>query len=79
MLCRLFSELTGTADVGLDDNFFELGGSSFGAITLVTRINKAIDSDLAVRVLFERPTVRQLAAAISQKECDFTRLRSYVL
>ena len=70
MLCRLFSELTGTADVGLDDNFFELGGSSFGAITLVARINKAIDSDLAVRVLFERPTVRQFAAAISQKECD---------
>ena len=70
MLCRLFSELTGTAHVGLDDNFFELGGSSFGAITLVARINKAIDRDLAVRVLFERPTVRQLAAAISQKECD---------
>ena len=70
MLCGLFSELTGAVDVGLDDNFFELGGSSFGAVALVSRINKAIDSDLAVRVLFERPTVRQLAAAISQKECD---------
>jgi len=66
-LCLLFHELTGTADVGLDDNFFELGGSSFGAITLVTRINKAINSDLAVRTLFEQPTIRQLAAAISQK------------
>ena len=70
MLCGLFSELTGAVDVGLDDNFFELGGSSFGAVALVSRINKAIDSDLAVRALFERPTVRQLAAAISQKECD---------
>lgn len=70
MLYGLFSELTGAVDVRLDDSFFELGGSSFGAITLVGRINKAIDSDLAVRVLFERPTVRKLAAAISQKECN---------
>jgi amino acid adenylation domain-containing protein len=67
MLCRLFSEFTGTVNVGLDDNFFEIGGSSFGAITLVTRINKAIDCNLAVRVFFEQPTVRQLAAAISQE------------
>jgi nonribosomal peptide synthetase DhbF len=70
MLWRLFSELTGTADVGLDDNFFELGGSSFGAITLVARINKAIGSDLGVSVVFQWPTVRQLAAAISQKRCN---------
>ena len=69
MLCRLFSELTGTADVGFDHNFFELGGSSFGAVTLVA-INKGIDADLAVRTLFEQPTIRQLAAAISQKERD---------
>jgi len=68
MLCRLFSELTGTAEVGFDDNFFKLGGSSFGAITLVNRINEAIGSDLAVRTLFEQPTIRQLADAISQKE-----------
>lgn len=69
ILCHLFSELTGKADVGLDDNFFELGGSSFGAITLVARINMAIGSDLAVSALFEQPTVRQLAAAISEKGC----------
>src|ERR1700730_13479248 len=74
MICRVFSEITGTAHVRLDDNFFELGGSSFGAITVVARINKAIGRDLAVRVLFERPTVRQLAAAISQKECHGTSI-----
>jgi nonribosomal peptide synthetase DhbF len=63
MLYRLFVELTGNTSIGRDDNFFELGGSSFGAITLVTRFNKATQGSLSVRTVFEQPTIRQLALA----------------
>ncbi|MBO0733590.1 MAG: hypothetical protein J2P49_04590, partial [Methylocapsa sp.] len=67
-LSRIFSALTGTTHVGLDDNFFEIGGSSLGAITLVTRINKTFDGHLTVRAIFEQPTIRQLAAPLSQEK-----------
>jgi nonribosomal peptide synthetase DhbF len=68
LLCDLFAELTGAAEVGLDDNFFDLGGSSFAAIKLIASINKTFRCDLAVRTFFEQPTIRQLADAIVREQ-----------
>src|SRR6185437_13306109 len=47
--------------VGVDDSFFDLGGDSLSAMRLVAAINTSLDSDLAVRALFDAPSVRSLS------------------
>jgi amino acid adenylation domain-containing protein len=56
--------------VGIHDNFFELGGHSLLAIRVMARIQDAFHTTLPLRALFERPTVEELALAITQKELE---------
>ena len=46
---------------GIDDSFFDLGGDSISAMRLIAAINANLDAGLAVRSVFEAPTVAQLA------------------
>ena len=50
--------------VGVDDSFFDLGGDSLSAMRVIAAVNTGLDAGLAVRALFEAPTVAQLAPRI---------------
>nr|WP_218024294.1 non-ribosomal peptide synthetase [Nocardia speluncae] len=62
IVANTFAEVLGVERVGADDDFFELGGNSLSATRVAARLSAALDTDLAVRELFEASTVAALAA-----------------
>ncbi|MGN6151693.1 MAG: MupA/Atu3671 family FMN-dependent luciferase-like monooxygenase, partial [Lysobacteraceae bacterium] len=65
-IAELWQELLGVARVGRHDNFFELGGHSLLAARFVAELRARTGAELALRSIFEGPTLRALAAAIER-------------
>ena len=66
VLARLFAQLLGFDTVGVEDNFFDLGGQSILAARLIHDAARQTGVTIPLRVLFERPTVLELAGYIGR-------------
>jgi mycobactin peptide synthetase MbtE len=64
-LAAVFADLLSTPDVGRFDDFFALGGDSILSVQLASRA-RAVGLAVNPRMVFENPTVEQLAAAIDE-------------
>jgi aspartate racemase len=70
-LASLWAEVLGRERVGIHDNFFELGGQSLLIVRLFGRIEKRFGLQIPLIVIFQRPTVEQLATFIqSDREAN---------
>jgi amino acid adenylation domain-containing protein len=67
-LAAVWAETLHVERVGVHDNFFELGGHSILATQLVVAVRSTLQAEVPVRVLFEHPTVAELAAAIVARD-----------
>ncbi|MBF6298600.1 amino acid adenylation domain-containing protein [Nocardia amamiensis] len=65
LVAQAFAAVLEVTEVGADDDLFALGGDSFSAIQLAARLSKATGADVAVRTIFDAPTVRALARRIT--------------
>ncbi|WP_085168577.1 non-ribosomal peptide synthetase, partial [Mycobacterium celatum] len=64
ILAGIYAQVLGLERVGVDDSFFDLGGDSLSAMRVIAAVNTSLDAGLAVRAVFEAPTVAQLASRI---------------
>ena len=65
LLCKLYEELTGVEQVGIEDSFFNIGGHSLLAMRLITRLRQDLGVQLPMRVLFEHPSVLALSTYLA--------------
>ncbi|WP_431202600.1 amino acid adenylation domain-containing protein [Bradyrhizobium betae] len=67
-ICRLFGSLTGVDRVTVLDNFFFLGGHSLMVMQLASRLRADHGHELPLELVFDNPTPRALARAITAGE-----------
>ena len=67
-LVQIWEELLEPRPIGIRDNFFHLGGHSLLAAQLVSRIEQAFGTRLALSTLFAKPTVEQLAEVLQEED-----------
>jgi thioester reductase-like protein len=70
VLCRLYAELLGVPEVGINSSFFDLGGHSLLAARLTFRLRKLFGENVAVGMVLANPSVSQLAAALDPEAGD---------
>ncbi|MEY9880408.1 amino acid adenylation domain-containing protein [Bradyrhizobium sp. USDA 329] len=63
-IARIWCELLGRAEVSASDNFFALGGHSLQASALACRLTAEFGVPVSLRMVFDAPTVEELALAI---------------
>ena len=70
LLAGIWAEVLKLEKVGIHDNFFDLGGHSLKATQVISRVRETFRMDLPLRVLFEAPTVAELAFRVEQSFAD---------
>ncbi|WP_146180916.1 non-ribosomal peptide synthetase [Limnohabitans sp. 2KL-17] len=65
-LAAIWAQVLGVAEVGIEDDFFALGGHSLLATRVMSQVRASCEVQLALRVLFEAPTVAALAKRVEQ-------------
>ena len=65
-LAEIWAEILGVSPIGREDDFFDLGGHSLLATQMVSRVRETFGVELALRTLFERPTLADLSEALAE-------------
>jgi amino acid adenylation domain-containing protein len=65
-LAKMWAEILGIEQVGMNDDFLELGGDSLRVTQVISRVLHQLDLDVPYRVLFDAPTVADMAAVLAQ-------------
>ncbi|MCA1600873.1 MAG: amino acid adenylation domain-containing protein, partial [Acidobacteria bacterium] len=76
VVAGVWAAVLGLERVGVHDNFFELGGHSLLATQVMSRLQEAFQFELALRTLFESPTVAALAESIEKAKSSGAELRA---
>jgi amino acid adenylation domain-containing protein len=66
IVAGIWSHVLRVERVGVGENFFELGGHSLLATQVMSRLRKSFGVELALRELFERPTIAGLAQRVDE-------------
>ncbi|WP_168426693.1 type I polyketide synthase [Erwinia amylovora] len=65
-IVAVWESLLGLKGIGIDDNFFELGGHSLLALRMTGQVNQLVNSAMSMVDIFQYPTIRKLAASVTE-------------
>lgn len=68
LLANIWKEVLSLEKVGIHDNFFALGGHSLLATKVISRCRQTFAVEMPLQILFENPTIADLAAAITASQ-----------
>jgi len=71
-LCDAWQDLLGIAQVGVNDDFYLLGGHSLLTTQLASRIRTVLKVEIALRALFDTPTVAAQALLVEAARAAHT-------
>jgi amino acid adenylation domain-containing protein len=63
-IAELWKEILGISRIGVLDDFFAVGGQSLLAMRLISRIRSSFEVELALRLIFESPTLEGMAGHV---------------
>jgi acyl carrier protein len=66
-IAAIWKEAIGIDGIGVNDNFFEVGGDSLIMIEVQWRLKDVFSRNVPLAQMFQHPTVRSLAAALSRR------------
>jgi len=81
-IAEIWQALLKIEKVGIHDNFFELGGHSLMATQVISRIRQGLDVQIALKQIFESPTIAGLSMVIEEmfiKEIENARMKTQAL
>ncbi|MCK4259871.1 MAG: amino acid adenylation domain-containing protein, partial [Halanaerobiales bacterium] len=64
ILAKIWKEVLGINEVGINDNYFDLGGHSLKATTLVSRIHRELEVAIPLNEIFKQPTIKGISEYI---------------
>ncbi|WP_139113139.1 amino acid adenylation domain-containing protein [Mucilaginibacter sp. PPCGB 2223] len=68
MLTALWAKYLAVKNISTADNFFDLGGHSMVAVQVMVEFEKLTGQRLPIALLFDHPTIQQLAAWVDDKD-----------
>jgi microcystin synthetase protein McyB len=63
-IALIWTEVLHLPGVSVTDAFLDVGGDSLAAVRIAQRIRKEVDTSATIRMVFEHPSIRALAAAL---------------
>jgi amino acid adenylation domain-containing protein len=66
-IAAIWREVLGLERVGRHDDFFGLGGHSLTSVRIAARLERELERSLPPTILFEHPTVAELAAVVGER------------
>jgi acyl transferase domain-containing protein/acyl carrier protein len=69
-IAKIWQLLLGINEIGINDSLFDLGGDSLLAIQVISRIREEFGIDLPLRLVFDSPTVAELAISVVHKKAE---------
>uniref|UniRef100_UPI00056C452D condensation domain-containing protein n=1 Tax=Paenibacillus massiliensis TaxID=225917 RepID=UPI00056C452D len=69
-LVDIWQRVLNHPQIGITDHFFEVGGHSLRATTLVAKIHQELQHKLALRDIFQYPTIEQLVQLMGEQTHD---------
>jgi thioesterase domain-containing protein/acyl carrier protein len=79
IVARIWAKELGLPHLGLDEDFIDLGSHSLQGVAVVARLEERFGVSIPVRVLFEEPTVADLAAWLDRQRGESTGAKVEVI